>query len=269
MRVSYSASAAFWALLASTAPHSLEAKQGLEVKAKGLRRKMIASSACTIMAIEFLAKEGEPHREMQLECELDPKDAGGISGITAPLSLSPHQRADLTEMIYSGEVDPGVDMLDIEGDEITESQEVKIDPVVKMSSKLSKTPSAEVQKQRRLVDTKSGKTHAPTNQPTPNPTPAPVPPTPPPTAFPTNPPTPNPTPAPVAPTFPPTASPTIPKSGKTQAPTNPPTPNPTPAPVPPTPPPTASPTNPKSGKTPAPTQAGATESIQLHRIRED
>ncbi len=149
-----SSSAAFWALLASTAPHGLEAKQ-----AKGLGRKLsaTATSECTIMAKEYLPKEGEPHREIELACELDPDDAGGIPGIRAPLSLSPQQSAELRGMIRTGEVDPGVDMLDIEGDEITEEEvfdrKVKIDSVVKMSSKVSKAPSAKARKQRRLAVT--------------------------------------------------------------------------------------------------------------------
>lgn len=140
-----SSSAAFWALLASTAPHGFEAK--------GLRRKLVATSECTIMAIETLAIEDGPHQEMKLECELDPEDAGGISGITAPLSLSPQQKAELTGMIYSGKVDPGEDVLDIEGDEITEEEGIKIDPVASISAKTAKAPSAKARKQRRLVDT--------------------------------------------------------------------------------------------------------------------
>ncbi len=156
MRLSLSSSAAFWALLASTAPHGFEAKQ---TKTKGLRRKLVATatSECTIMAKEYLAIEGEPHREMELACELDPDDAGGVSGIRAPLNLSPHQRADLLGMIHTGEVDPGVDMLDIEGDEITEykvfDKQVKIDPIVSMGTKVSKAPSAKARKQRRLAVT--------------------------------------------------------------------------------------------------------------------
>ena len=139
--------AAFWALLASTAPHGLEAK--------GLRRngrKLVATSECTIMAIEPLAIEDGPHQEMKLECELDPDDAGGISGITAPLRLSPQQKAELEGMIYSGRVDPGEDVLDIEGDEIIDN-EIKIDPVDSITSKTGKAPSAKARKQRRLVDT--------------------------------------------------------------------------------------------------------------------
>lgn len=140
----HSATAAFWALLASTAPHGFEAK--------GLRRKLVATSECTIMAIEPLSIEGGEHKEMALECELDPDDAGGISGISAPLRLSPQQKAELEGMIYAGRIDPGIDMLDIEGDEI-EDQVIKIDPVAKMSAKTSKAPSAKAQKRRRLVDT--------------------------------------------------------------------------------------------------------------------
>ncbi len=105
------------------------------------------------MAIEALSIEGGPHQEMQLECELAPEDAGGISGITAPLKLSPQQQVDLQGMIYAGEVDPGEDVLDIEGDEITDSQEIKIDPVASIKAKVAKAPSAKARKQRRLVDT--------------------------------------------------------------------------------------------------------------------
>ena len=81
------------------------------------------------MAKEYLPKEGEPHREIELACELDPDDAGGIPGIKAPLSLSPQQSADLRGMIRTGEVDPGVDMLDIEGDEITEEKLIELEEV--------------------------------------------------------------------------------------------------------------------------------------------
>ncbi len=134
MRLSSSTSAAFWALLvfASTAPHGFEAKE--------LRRKLAASSKCTIMAVETLAVEGEPHQEMKLECELAPEDAGGISGITAPLKRSPQQQVELQGMIYEGRIDPGEDMLDIRGDEITENQEVKLDPVASIIDKVQKMP---------------------------------------------------------------------------------------------------------------------------------
>ncbi len=88
MHLSSPAAFWFWALLASTASH------GLEAKAKRLRRnrKLLAQKECTIMAIEALSIEGGPHQEMQLECELAPEDAGGISGITAPLKLPPNSR---------------------------------------------------------------------------------------------------------------------------------------------------------------------------------
>ncbi len=105
------------------------------------------------MAKETLAIEEGPHEDMGVECELDPDDAGGISGITVPLKLSPQQKAELQGMIYSGKVDPGEDVLDIEGDEIIEGEGIKIDPVAKMSTKTAKAPSAKARKQRRLVDT--------------------------------------------------------------------------------------------------------------------
>lgn len=141
---------AFWAFLVSTAPH------GFEAKAKDLLRlrKLIASSKCTIMAIEPLAVEGEPHQEMEFECELAPEDAGGMSGITAPLKLSPQQQVELQGMIYDGRIDPGEDMLDIGGDEITKNQEIKIDPVASISDKVQKMPKeARARRERHLVDT--------------------------------------------------------------------------------------------------------------------
>ncbi len=90
---------------------------------------------------------------MLLECELDPEDAGGISGITAPLKLSPKQQTELEGMILDGRIHPGEDVLNIEGQEITEDNRVMLDPVESIGSKVARSPSARARKQRRLVST--------------------------------------------------------------------------------------------------------------------
>ena len=118
-----------------------------------MRRKLFASKECVILAAEPLAIEGGIHQAMKLECELDPADAGGISGITAPLNLSPTQQIELEGMILDGRIEPGEDVLDIEGEEITEDNRVMLDPVQSIGAKVSKAPSAKARKQRRLVST--------------------------------------------------------------------------------------------------------------------
>jgi hypothetical protein len=146
------ATAASWALLAFTAPRGLEAK--------GLRRKLLATKDCTIMAVEALGLEGNEDPEMIIECELSPEDADGISGISAPIDASPEQLRDLRKMIETGEIHAGEDLLDIEGDEIDEvEKKVKIEPTSNIKAKVMKMPKDEKKaksnkdRRRRLVDT--------------------------------------------------------------------------------------------------------------------
>ena len=139
------ATAASWALLAFTAPSGLEAK--------GLRRKLLATNDCTIMAIEALGFEGNEDPEMIIECELSPEDADGIAGISAPIEATREQLQDLRQMIEAGDIVAGEDTLDIEGDVIDEKKRVKIEPTSNIKAKVQKKAKSNKDRRRRLVDT--------------------------------------------------------------------------------------------------------------------
>ena len=141
-------STALWALFASAATAPV-------INAKGLRRKLIAQNDCKIMAIEPLALEDGEEPDMILECELNAEDAGGVSGISAPIQATAAQLKELKDMIKAGELDAGEDVLDIEGDEIDENYQIKIEPTVSMQAKAakSKTKTGKADKRRRLVST--------------------------------------------------------------------------------------------------------------------
>ena len=136
----HSTTAAFWALLASTAPHGLEAK--------GLRRKL-AKKECTINAIEALGLNGEDP-ELIIECELSPEDADGISGISVPVNGNPAQMRALRRLIEDGDVTPAHDSLDIGGSEI-DNKGISIAPGLDIASIVRK--NEEKVGRRRLVST--------------------------------------------------------------------------------------------------------------------
>ena len=133
--------AAFWALLASTSPHGLEAK--------GLRRKL-AKKECTINAIEALGLEGNDDPEMIMECELSPDDADGISGISVPIDANPAQIDALRKLVKDGKVTAAHDKLDLVGSEISDKG-IKIPPGLEIASIVRK--NEEKEGRRRLAVT--------------------------------------------------------------------------------------------------------------------
>ncbi len=144
-------SAAFWALLASASPLGIDAKQGL-------RRQLVASNDCTIMAVEALSVEGGENPDMILECEMHPDDADGIPGMTYPIDATPKQLKELRESIEGGKVNPGQDKLDIVGVEITDKKKIKFPPGLDITSKVKKNGNNGKDKdkdknRRRLVAT--------------------------------------------------------------------------------------------------------------------
>ena len=140
-------SAAFWALLTAASPLSVHAKQGL-------RRKLVASKDCTIMAVEALSVEGGEDPDMILECEMHPDDADGISNMAYPLDATPAQLNELRGLIESGEVQPGDDQLDIVGVEIDDKKKIKFPRGQDIASKVKKNNNKNKDKsRRRLVST--------------------------------------------------------------------------------------------------------------------
>jgi hypothetical protein len=93
-----------WAALVSST-HRIDASE------QGLRRRLTAKNDCTIMAAEAIALEGTEEQDMELECEMDPADADGFSGITYRLDVTDAQGRDLRALINSGQVIPGLDKL--------------------------------------------------------------------------------------------------------------------------------------------------------------
>jgi hypothetical protein len=144
-------SAAFWALLTAASPLSIHAKQGRQ----GLRRKLVASKDCTIMAVEALSVEGGEDPDMILECEMHPDDADGISNMAYPLDATPAQLKELRGLIESGKVKPGDDQLDIVGVEIDDKKKIKIPPGQDIASKIKKNGNNKNKdkSRRRLVST--------------------------------------------------------------------------------------------------------------------
>ena len=140
MRVTSSA-AFYWALLASATSH---------VNAKGLRRKL-ARNDCTILAIEALGLEGNEDPEMILECELDPDDADGYSGISLPIEGTSAQLKTLKNMIGRGSVTPGLSKLNISGANIG-NKKVQIPPGLDIAD-LVRQNGVKREGRRRLVDT--------------------------------------------------------------------------------------------------------------------
>ena len=147
--------AAFWALLASSAPASITA-QG-----RRLRRNLKAKNECTIVAAERLAEKGvKDLDDMSIECELHPSDANGYSGITVPINASASQIAELKTLIETGSITSGVDKLDIVGESIIGagfgspgvSEMVSLSSDVSIKAKL-RNATARGKSQRRLGDT--------------------------------------------------------------------------------------------------------------------
>lgn len=134
--------ASFWALLLSSAASHF-------ADAKGLRRKL-ASSECTIMAVEALGIEEGQDTEMIFECELAPEDADGISGISLPLDATPAQLGTLKNLIKEGRVTPGHAKLNIVGAEIDE-EEVHVPPGLAIAAMVRQ--NKERVGRRRLVNT--------------------------------------------------------------------------------------------------------------------
>lgn len=138
-------SAAFWAILASASPLGIDAKQG-----QGLRRQL-ASNDCTIMAAEALSVTGGEDPDMILECELDPDDADGISGISVPIEATQEQLNALRGMIKSGKVNPGRDKLKIAGAKI-DGKGVHFPPGLDIANEVRENNMEDVGR-RRLVAT--------------------------------------------------------------------------------------------------------------------
>jgi len=133
--------AAFWALLASACPQATLAKHGL--------RRKLAANDCTILAIEALGLEGEDP-EMIIECEMNPDDANGYSGISLELDATPTQLGALKQLIEEGIVTPGHNKLNIVGAEI-DDKAVHVPPGLDIASLVRQ--NEEQVDRRRLVST--------------------------------------------------------------------------------------------------------------------
>jgi len=136
-------SAAFWAILASASPLGIDAKRGL--------RRQLASNECTIMAAEALSVTGGEDPDMILECELDPDDADGISGISVPIEATQEQLNALRGVIESGKVNPGRDRLNTSGAKI-DGKVVHFPPGLDIANEVRKNNLEDVGR-RRLVAT--------------------------------------------------------------------------------------------------------------------
>lgn len=123
--------------------------QATHAKKRGLRPKL-ATNDCTIMAIEALGIEEGEDPEMILECEMNPEDAGGTSGISLELDATPAQLGKLRQLIEDGTVTPGHDKLNIVGAEIDDTA-AHVPPGLDIASLVRK--NEEPVRGRRLVST--------------------------------------------------------------------------------------------------------------------
>ena len=122
--------AALLALLCSASLRGIDANQ------QGLRRRL-ATNDCTIMAVEALSIAGEDP-EMIIECEVHPDDADGIEGMVYPIDAPREQLDELRELIESGQVTPGYDILEIAGSEISSKGSDGMGKVVKTRMRTGK-----------------------------------------------------------------------------------------------------------------------------------
>ena len=132
----------FWALLAAAHPQAAKAKHGL--------RRKLAANDCTIMALEALGLEQGEDPDMIIECEMNPDDVGGISGISLELDATAAQLGVLQQLIEDGKVTPGHDKLNIVGAEI-DDKAVHVPPGLDIAESVRQ--NEEQVGRRRLVST--------------------------------------------------------------------------------------------------------------------
>jgi len=95
-------------LLCSLATPQLVAGASLRSQGASNNRKNTKSSECTILASEMLLIDpSSDAHDLMFECEMDPEDMGGVSGLSLPLQATVAQKNKLRAMLEKGDLISG------------------------------------------------------------------------------------------------------------------------------------------------------------------
>ena len=117
----------------------------------------VAKSECIIQiaALLQIPNEEQLSEDIVFDCELDPTDANGYSGLTRQLSLNDDQKNSMEQMRKEGRLIPGRSKLQIQGVEFN-AREVVVPPGFDVRSKVGNAHSNGFFDRRRLATSTKG-----------------------------------------------------------------------------------------------------------------